>query len=160
MRLTVAAIGKLSKGPERALCERYATRINAKGRSVALGPLAAREFREATADQPAVRKRSEAAQLRDAARQADRTIVLDEGGKTLSSSRFARWLREARDTGVRETAFLIGGPDGHDESVLAGADLRLALGPMTLPHALARAVLMEQIYRAITIVAGHPYHRE
>lgn len=159
MKLTIAAVGKLTKGPERALCERYAARINAQGRSVALGPLTERAFKEASSEQVALRQQTEAAQLLDAIRSADRKVVLDERGKTLSSPAFADVLRDARDDGVAEMAFLIGGPNGHHASVRDAADLRLALGAMTLPHALARALLMEQIYRAITIVAGHPYHR-
>jgi 23S rRNA (pseudouridine1915-N3)-methyltransferase len=88
-----------------------------------------------------------------------RTVLLDERGKTLSSEQFAATLDRWRDDGVREARFVLGAADGHSDADRAGADLLLAMGAMTWPHLLARAMLMEQLYRATTIVAGHPYHR-
>jgi 23S rRNA (pseudouridine1915-N3)-methyltransferase len=86
-------------------------------------------------------------------------IVLDERGKGHTSAQFAKMLGEARDAGHRGAAVLIGGPDGHGPAARDAADLLLSLGPMTLPHGLARVILAEQVYRAITILSGHPYHR-
>ena len=86
-------------------------------------------------------------------------VVLDEGGRTLTSAAFARRIGGWRESGVRDLAFLIGGTDGMDESVIGRADLVLSLGSMTWPHLLVRGMLAEQIYRAQTILSGHPYHR-
>jgi 23S rRNA (pseudouridine1915-N3)-methyltransferase len=88
-----------------------------------------------------------------------RTVLLDERGRALSSEDFAAILARWRDEGVREARFVLGAADGHSDAARAGADLLLAMGAMTWPHLLARAMLMEQLYRATTIVAGHPYHR-
>jgi 23S rRNA (pseudouridine1915-N3)-methyltransferase len=85
--------------------------------------------------------------------------VLDERGRTMSSAEFAQYLGTRRDDGIKHAALLLGGPDGHAASLRSSAQLPLSLGPMTLPHGLARVVLVEQIYRAITILSGHPYHR-
>lgn len=88
-----------------------------------------------------------------------RTVLLDERGRTLDSVGFAQLLAGWRDAGVREARFILGAADGHDTSARAGADLLLAFGPMTWPHLLARAMLAEQLYRALSILAHHPYHR-
>lgn len=159
MRLLIAAVGRLKDTGENELLARYVKRIDQAGRALALGPLAITELTESRAAGAAERKAEEAERLGAAADAAGRRIVLDEGGRALSSAAFAQLMRTYRDDGVRDLAFLIGGPDGHGETVLASADLRLSLSAMTLPHGLARVVLAEQIYRAITIIAGHPYHR-
>jgi 23S rRNA (pseudouridine1915-N3)-methyltransferase len=88
-----------------------------------------------------------------------RTVLLDERGTAMASERFAALLGKWRDEGVRETRFLIGAADGHSDAERTSADLLLAFGPATWPHMLARAMLLEQLYRATTILAGHPYHR-
>ena len=88
------------------------------------------------------------------------TVVLDERGQALSSSAFARKLEGWRDTGRREARFLIGAADGHDEGLREKADLLYSFGPATWPHMLARAMLAEQLFRATSILANHPYHRE
>ena len=88
-----------------------------------------------------------------------KTVLLDERGKALASEKFAETLGRWRDEGVRETRFVIGAADGHSEQERSEADLLLAFGPATWPHLLARAMLMEQLYRATSILAGHPYHR-
>jgi 23S rRNA (pseudouridine1915-N3)-methyltransferase len=89
-----------------------------------------------------------------------RTVVLDERGELLASEALAARLGAWRDGGVREVRFLLGPADGHGKETRASADLVLALGPATWPHLLARAMLAEQLYRAWSILAGHPYHRE
>jgi 23S rRNA (pseudouridine1915-N3)-methyltransferase len=86
-------------------------------------------------------------------------VLLDERGKAMASEDFAALLGRWRDEGVRETRFVIGAADGHSDAERAAADLLLAFGPATWPHMIARAMLMEQLYRATTILAGHPYHR-
>ncbi len=158
MRLIVAAVGRL-KDAERDLCERYQKRFDAAGRALGLGPLSIAELSESRAASAVARKAEEAARLLKAAAPATVRVVLDEGGKALASEAFAKWLAQMRDGGCKGLAFLIGGPDGHGPEALQGAALKLSLGAMTLPHGLARAVLVEQLYRATTILSGHPYHR-
>ena len=159
MRLRIAAVGRLKDGPERQLYSRYGERIAAAGRGVALGPLDLVEMAEARDAGAPARMADEAARLLGKCRDADVRVVLDERGKTMSSEAFAQTLRGFRDRPAGRLAFLIGGPDGHGSVVRDEADLLLSLSPMTLPHGLARVVLVEQIYRAVTILAGHPYHR-
>ncbi len=158
MRLIVAAVGRL-KDAERELCERYAKRFDASGRTLGLGPLSISELSESRAASAELRKADEAARLSKAAAAATARVVLDESGKALSSETFAKWLAQTRDGGCKGLAFLIGGPDGHGPDAVQGAVLKLSLGAMTLPHGIARAVLIEQLYRATTILSGHPYHR-
>ena len=86
-------------------------------------------------------------------------IALDETGQSPTSEEFSRWNENLRDGGARNLAFIIGGADGLDPTVVKAAQHKLAFGAMTLPHQLARIVLSEQLYRAMTLLAGHPYHR-
>ena len=158
MRLVIAAIGRL-KDAEQELSERYVERFDAAGRSLKLGPLQISQIPESRAATPELRKADEAQRLLKAASGADVTVALDEGGRSLSSQTFAHLLAKERDAGARTMAFLIGGPDGHGAEALEAAKLRLSLGGMTLTHGLARIVLAEQLYRAATILSGHPYHR-
>ncbi|HXF55800.1 MAG TPA: 23S rRNA (pseudouridine(1915)-N(3))-methyltransferase RlmH [Hyphomicrobiaceae bacterium] len=159
MRLLITAIGRLKDGPERILYRRYAERIDRTGRGIALGPLDLVEIGESRAASAKMRADEEAQRLLDKARGADLLIALDERGRQLSSAAFAGLIRDARDRGVGLAAFLIGGPDGHGEAVRKEAGLMLSLGLLTLPHGLTRLVLTEQLYRAVTILSGHPYHR-
>jgi 23S rRNA (pseudouridine1915-N3)-methyltransferase len=159
MRLTIAAVGRLKSGPERELFDRYCERVDALARTTALGPTRLAEIAESRAGSVAARKSEEAERLIDKVTGAAHLIALDARGKTMTSEAFAALLGQRRDSGTTDMAFLIGGADGHGEAVLARADLRLSLGAMTLPHGLARVILVEQLYRASTILAGHPYHR-
>lgn len=158
MRLIVAAVGRL-KDAEKDLCARYHKRFDAAGRSLGLGPLIITELNESRASAAEARKGDEATRLLKAAGAASQIVALDEGGKLLSSVALADWLAKQRDDGCKELGLLIGGPDGHGGEVASAATLKLSLGPMTLPHGLARAILIEQLYRATTILSGHPYHR-
>jgi 23S rRNA (pseudouridine1915-N3)-methyltransferase len=158
MRLVIAAVGRFRAGGEADLVARYAGRIDALGRSHALGPLDVIEIAESRASSAAQRRAHEAEALLKATT-ASRRIVLDERGKSQASQAFADFVRRERDGGAQSVAFLIGGPDGHGEAVRAQAALILSLSTLTLSHGLARVVLAEQIYRALTIIAGHPYHR-
>src|SRR5262249_10074855 len=112
MRFIVAAVGRL-KDAERELCERYAKRFDGTGRALGLGPLAITELGESRAASVEARKADEATRLLKAAAPASARVVLDEGGKALTSEAFARWLATTRDAGNKGVAFLIGGPDGH-----------------------------------------------
>jgi 23S rRNA (pseudouridine1915-N3)-methyltransferase len=156
VRLSVAAIGRIKTGPERALCDDYRARADAAGRALGLGPVAEREIdgrRLATAA-------AETAALLDSAPSGAKLIVMDERGAALPSRAFADRLAAWRDSGARETVFLIGGADGMTEAARSRADMILAFGPATWPHRLARIMLYEQIYRAFTILGGSAYHKE
>jgi 23S rRNA (pseudouridine1915-N3)-methyltransferase len=159
VRLVIGAVGRLKAGPERDLFERYRGRLDAFGRTLALGPLSVVEIEESRSRRPEDRRADEAERLLKAVG-GGALVVLDETGPSLTSAAFAARLGRWRDEGAASLAFLIGGADGHDASVLARAALTLSLGAMTWPHQIVRLLLAEQVYRAATILAGHPYHRE
>jgi 23S rRNA (pseudouridine1915-N3)-methyltransferase len=159
MRIAISAIGKLKDAEERAIVERYAKRLSGAGKPLGLGPVDIREYPESRAATVAERKRDEAARLLKDVAPGDIAVALEPTGKSLTSEAFADFLRATRDGGAKSCVFLIGGPDGHGEAALEAAALKLSLGALTLPHGLARVVLAEQLYRAATILSGHPYHR-
>ena len=159
MRLLIAAIGKLKRGPERDLFAHYLGRAEAAGRKLHLSPLGAIEVAESRGATARVRIQAEALSLLTKIPSAHKLVCLDRGGEAIDSAAFARLLAKFRDAGAEGIAFMIGGADGLSSDALAKAAKVLSLGPMTLPHGLARIVLAEQIYRAATILAGHPYHR-
>jgi 23S rRNA (pseudouridine1915-N3)-methyltransferase len=159
MRLLIAAVGKLKQGPERELNAHYLGRAEALGRKLGLSPLSVIEVAESKAPTAPVRTEAEAKTLLAKLPPSYKIICLDRGGDQLGSDAFARALAKFRDEGAQGLAFLVGGADGLGLAALFKADQVLSLGPMTLPHGLARIVLAEQIYRAETILAGHPYHR-
>lgn len=159
MRLRIAAVGRLKAGPERELLDRYLERVNAAGRGVNFAPLDAVEVSESSARRPADRMAEEAKALKKWSITGARRIVLDARGKNLSSEDFAKRLAALRENGAPAALFLIGGADGLAEEVRKDADFVLAFGAATFPHQLVRILLAEQIYRAITIISGHPYHR-
>jgi len=159
MRVSLIGIGRLKDSAERGLADRYIERFDRVGSSIGLGPLDETELGESRKVPPTARRDDELATLLARVPDGARIIALDARGKQLSSEDFAAVISEWRDTGSSRACFLIGGPDGHGDAVMGAADLMLSLGPMTLPHGLARVVLAEQLYRAATILAGHPYHR-
>ncbi len=159
MRLAVAAIGRLRAGPESALIDDYAARIRGNGRAVGVMAFDIREMEAPKNMAGEARQQRESALLIDATANA-RRVALDERGDNLGSMAFAERLARWRDEGAKEIAFLIGGSDGHHASLTTASDWRLAFGRATFPHMLVRVMLVEQIYRAVTILAGHPYHRE
>jgi 23S rRNA (pseudouridine1915-N3)-methyltransferase len=158
MRIVVAAIGRLKDGAERDLAERYRGLAEGLGRRLRIGPVDVTELTESRRGTIDERRQDEAHRLLDAAG-AGLIIALHERGRTFDSAGFAAFVRTAREEAHPRMVLLIGGPDGHGAEALAAARLQLSLGAMTLPHGLARIVLLEQIYRALTILAGHPYHR-
>jgi 23S rRNA (pseudouridine1915-N3)-methyltransferase len=160
MRIVIAAVGRLKDGPERELVARYAERAAQTGRALALGPIDMREISESRAKRAEDRKREEAAALTALLVPGAPVVALEEGGKSLSSLEFATTLGRWRDDGAPAAQFLIGGADGLDPALVKNATLVLGFGRMTWPHQIVRALLSEQIYRAATILAGHPYHRE
>ena len=159
MRFLIAAVGKLKQGAEREFCAHYLARAEALGRSLSLSPLASIELAESRAATDNARKTAEAEALLAKVPAAHALVCLDPRGKMLSSEELAGALADFRDGGTAGLAILIGGADGLGQTAWEKADLLLSLGPMTLPHGLARIVLAEQLYRAMTILAGHPYHR-
>ncbi|MDN2567740.1 23S rRNA (pseudouridine(1915)-N(3))-methyltransferase RlmH [Aquibium sp. A9E412] len=159
MRVALCAVGRLKAGPERELAERYLGRLARVGPQVGLEFGGVGELAESRARSAAERRRDEAARL--AAMAADAPLILlDERGRNLSSEAFASMLAELRDAGRRDVAIAIGGPDGHDGALRQRAHTVLSFGAQTWPHQLVRVMLAEQLYRAATILAGHPYHRE
>ncbi len=159
MRLLIAAVGKLKQGPERELFAHYLARAEAAGRTLGLAPLTLIEVPESKGQSSAARRKEEAAALLAKLPSSSKLVCLDAKGEAKTSETFAQVLAKFRDEGTRALAFFVGGADGLGEAALARADARLSLGAITLPHGLARVVLAEQIYRAATILAGHPYHR-
>lgn len=159
IRISVHAVGRMKSGPEKDLADRYFKRLAASGNPVGLQFSGVREISESRARTANARKREEEQALLEAAR--DSTLVLlDEQGENLSSQRLASLLARLRDEGTRHLLFAIGGPDGHGEMLKQSARLRLSFGAQTWPHQLVRVMMAEQLYRAVTILSGHPYHRE
>nr|WP_069094708.1 23S rRNA (pseudouridine(1915)-N(3))-methyltransferase RlmH [Methyloligella halotolerans] len=159
MRLQIAAVGKLKRGPERELLATYLDRAQASGRTMGFGPVTQAELPEAKLPDAEARKVAEADALISKIPADARIVALDPNGRAVSSEAFADRLRSLRDEAVPGVCFVIGGADGLGNGLLERAEDTLSLGPMVLPHGLARIVLAEQIYRAMTILAGHPYHR-
>ncbi len=159
MRLQVLCVGRLKAGPERELFARYSERITPAGRSVGLGPLDVREIDESRARRAGDRRIDEALRLAALLPEGAVLWAFDETGADLSSENFARDIGKLRDAGASALVLAIGGADGLDESLLTRANRKIAFGAMTLPHQIARVILLEQIYRATTILSGHPYHR-
>ncbi len=160
MRIHFASIGKLKSGAERELFDRYTDRIAKSGRSLGITMAPEIEIPESRAARPQERKEEEAAALIAAIPEGTVLIALDERGQIISSKTFADRLEIWKDNSAPAVAFLVGGPDGHGQALLEKATLKIALGAMTWPHQIARALIAEQVYRAITIMTGHPYHRE
>jgi 23S rRNA (pseudouridine1915-N3)-methyltransferase len=153
LRISLICVGKLGGAPEAALAEAYAARATAAGRALALAPV---EIIEVEARKPG--KTAEAEAILAKAGGA-RIIACDEHGRALTSRDFAARLAQVRDGGERHLALVIGGADGLDLAALRPAET-LAFGPQTWPHAVVRVMLAEQVYRAVTILAGQPYHRD
>jgi 23S rRNA (pseudouridine1915-N3)-methyltransferase len=156
VRISIVAVGRLpARMPEAQLVGDYLARATASGRALGLGPADLIEVEGRKAG-----KASEAEAIAAALEGEVRLIACDEHGQTWTSRALAGRLGRWRDDGVRRLAFLIGGADGLDPVLLDRAQDRLAFGPQTWPHALARVMLAEQVYRATTILAGTPYHRD
>jgi 23S rRNA (pseudouridine1915-N3)-methyltransferase len=154
LKIAVVAIGRLPRSPEVELVKLYVERATASGRNLSLGPV---EVIEVEARKPG--KAAEAEALRPHLSDSH-VIACDERGQARPSRAFADEIATLRDRGVRRLVFLIGGADGLDPQLVAEANGKLAFGPQTWPHAMARAMLTEQIYRAVSILAGSPYHRD
>ncbi|MBU1175048.1 MAG: 23S rRNA (pseudouridine(1915)-N(3))-methyltransferase RlmH [Alphaproteobacteria bacterium] len=159
MRITLAAIGRMKTGPERELVARYLDRARLAGKPLGFSQFDIAEFPESRAGSAAGRKADEARALVAATPDDAITVALDERGDATSSEKFAADLAAWRDDGRRAVTFFIGGADGLDTTLVANADRVLSFSPLTWPHQLVRIMLAEQLYRATTILSGHPYHR-
>lgn len=155
MRLTIAAVGRLKPGPERDLVTDYLDRAAATGRGISLSPFDMVEIDERKARDQA----TQSARLLDQVPTGATAVALDERGEMWDSRAFARTIARERDGGCPHMVFLIGGADGHADTVRAATGFRLSFGPMVWPHMLARVMLAEQLYRAASILTGGPYHR-
>lgn len=160
MKLIIAAIGKQKAGPETELAAKYIDRARKAGRALGFTSVEILEFPESKARSTQERKAQEAETLLKSLPNTCTIVALDEHGKNLTSQDFSKLMDQERNSGNSEIAFIIGGPDGHGPELLSRANRKIALGAMTWPHQIARILLSEQIYRGMTILSGHPYHRE
>jgi 23S rRNA (pseudouridine1915-N3)-methyltransferase len=160
MKLVVAAVGRMRSGPERELIARYRERAVPMSRKLGFRGVEIVEIEDSRSRRTEDRIRDEAAGLAAAIPENAAIVALDARGKALSSTDFAERLARWRDRGIPAAIFLIGGADGLAEGLRERAELVLGFGGATWPHQLVRIMLLEQIYRAMTILSGHPYHRE
>ena len=152
--MSLLAVGRLARSPETELVKLYVDRATAAGRVLGLGPV---EVIEVESRKPG--KLAEAEVLRPHLKDAH-ILACDEHGRARTSRDFAAEIARLRDDGVRRLVLMIGGADGLDPQLMSETQGRLAFGPQTWPHALVRAMLAEQVYRAVTILSGSPYHRD
>lgn len=152
------AVGRMKAGPERELFERYWQRTTPMAKQLGFGVLDMVELRESPAQTGDQRKAAEATELLAKLPDGAALIALDERGKAITTPQFSSKLETFKDAG-KPVALIIGGPDGLDGSVRQRADLVISFGAMTIPHQLVRVLAAEQLYRAMTVLSGHPYHR-
>jgi len=160
MRVDLIAVGRIKPGPEKDLFGIFSERFNAQGRNQSLGPLRLVEVEEKRRLERAELSEREGEKILEHLPKGAKLVALDERGKPLESKGFAAKLGAWRDEGIQTTVFVIGGAGGLSNAVREQADLMISFGKQTWPHMLARAMLAEQLFRATTILAGHPYHRE
>lgn len=160
MKILVTAVGRMKRGPESDLCERYLKRAFDLGRGLGVSTISVREVTESRASAVAQRQAEEGDAILARVPDDALLIALDERGKTISTKQFSETLDGARTDARPSLGFVIGGPDGLSEKIRTQAHMTIAFGQMTLPHQLVRVILLEQIYRSMTILQGHPYHRE
>jgi len=159
MRVVIVAVGRLKRGPEYELVSDYLARSRVLGRRLGFPEMSVLEVEAPNGLTGTQRQLREGVLLVDSIPAGASAIALDECGDTLDSVAFAGLLARMRDRGEPAVAFLIGGADGLSEEARARGDMAVSFGRATFPHLLVRAMLAEQIYRAMTILSGHPYHR-
>jgi 23S rRNA (pseudouridine1915-N3)-methyltransferase len=159
MRIVIAAVGRLKDGPERELAANYRKRAEATGRSLGLREIEIVEIRESRAQDAERRRIEESIAIANLIPDRAVVVILDERGKSIDSATLAARLAEWRAEDRPAACFIIGGADGLSSTLRERAQLTLAFGTATWPHQLVRVMLLEQIYRAGTIITGHPYHR-
>ena len=159
MRLIVIAVGRLKQGPERELAERYRKRFEDLGRKLGFRGLEIHEIPESRARDAAARMAEEAAAISAAIPENSVLVTLDERGENVGSQALAQRLSRLRDQSIANAVFVIGGADGLSPELAGKEKSRIAFGAATWPHQMVRVMLLEQLYRAATILSGHPYHR-
>jgi len=159
MRVVIAAVGRLKQGPERELAAAYRKRVETIGRGLGLREIEIVEIRESRAQDAERRRTEESIAIANVIPERAIVAILDERGANLDSAGLAALLREWRAEDRSAVCFVVGGADGLAQSLRDRAKLKLAFGAATWPHQLVRIMLLEQLYRAGTILAGHPYHR-
>jgi 23S rRNA (pseudouridine1915-N3)-methyltransferase len=159
MRVVIAAVGRLKQGPEREIAASYRKRAEATGRVLGFRDIEIVEIRESRAQDAERRRVEESIAIANVIPEGAIVIVLDARGENLDSTALAALLREWRAEDRAAVCFVVGGADGLAPSLLGRAQLKLAFGKATWPHQLVRIMLLEQVYRAATILSGHPYHR-
>ena len=159
MRVVVAAVGRLKQGPERELAERYRKRAVEAGRSAGLSAVDVIEIKESRAGDTARRMVEESIAIANLIPERAVTAILDARGESISSAAFAGRLQDWRQQNKPAVVFIIGAADGLAPSLREKANFAMAFGTATWPHQLVRVMLLEQLYRAVTILSGHPYHR-
>ncbi|MGA7789082.1 MAG: 23S rRNA (pseudouridine(1915)-N(3))-methyltransferase RlmH [Xanthobacteraceae bacterium] len=159
MRVLIAAVGRLKQGPERELAESYRKRADAVGRAFGLRAIEIIEIRESRAQDAERRRVEESIAIANVIPEQSIIVILDERGDNLDSAALAAAVRRWREEDRPALCFVIGGADGLAQNLRDRAKLKLAFGAATWPHQFVRIMLLEQLYRAGTILAGHPYHR-
>ena len=154
MKTTILSIGKFENSPHRAVFETYLKRLKWK---VELKELELKHSQNLSVDET---KKSEEALIMKAFKSSSKLITLDENGRQFKSKDFAKLISDFALRGESDLTFVIGGADGLSQEILGKSALKISFGLMTLPHLMARSLLAEQLYRASTIIGGHPYHRE
>jgi 23S rRNA (pseudouridine1915-N3)-methyltransferase len=160
MRVLVLAVGRMKKGAEADIADRYLKRAVQAGRAIGLRSIEIVEIRESRAPDAERRKLEEAIAIANVIPDDAAVVLLDERGEGVGSAAFAEQIGRWRDAGQAVTAFVIGGADGLSDTLRDKARITLNFGQATWPHQLVRIMLLEQLYRAVTILSGHPYHRE
>jgi 23S rRNA (pseudouridine1915-N3)-methyltransferase len=159
VRLLLIGIGRLKAGPERELFDRYFKRLGELARNSGIAGVELREIDEGRARRPEDRQAEESRLILASLPRVARLVLLDERGVALSSPQWAAEIGKARDGGAASYALVIGGPDGFDPALREKAQTIVSFGAMTWPHQLVRVMAAEQLYRSLSILVGHPYHR-
>ncbi|WP_375651789.1 MULTISPECIES: 23S rRNA (pseudouridine(1915)-N(3))-methyltransferase RlmH [unclassified Bartonella] len=159
MQISIFAVGRMKSGAEQKLVQHYLDRFSKVSGVVGFHLKKLQEIPESRAQTACQRMEEEGRKLIEFLPEKCRLIVLDERGESISSTSFSEKLRCYRDEGIRDVVIALGGPDGHNEQIRKHADFLLSFGLMTWPHQIARILLTEQLYRAVTIENNHPYHR-
>jgi 23S rRNA (pseudouridine1915-N3)-methyltransferase len=159
MRLALIAVGKLKAGPERDLFNRYFKRLGDLARPLGFQSVFLSEIDEGRSPRAADRQAEEARAILAALPKGAKVVLLDERGAAQTSAQFAAGIVKARDASIPAYAIVMGGADGLAQNLRDDADKIISFGAMTWPHQLARVMAAEQLYRALSIMAGHPYHR-
>ncbi|HLH97661.1 MAG TPA: 23S rRNA (pseudouridine(1915)-N(3))-methyltransferase RlmH [Xanthobacteraceae bacterium] len=159
MRVLITAVGRLKQGPERELAERYRKRAADLGRKIGLSAFDVLEIKESRAENVERRTLEESIAIANVIPEHAVTVLLDEHGADMNSAAFATHLQDWRRSDRPAAVFIVGGADGVAGSLRDKAELVIAFGAVTWPHQLVRIMLLEQLYRAVTMLSGHPYHR-